>query len=183
MKKLIMGVAIAMLAGFASAASVNWSCAGKTFGPSSADPATNGRAKNYLVYAFAAADYSTVTANLSAGKITDAVGLAKSSARTGTSGAASGTIEGISGATYDIFLVAFDTYTAADAGLDTAKNYIVSATLSGATYVPPATATSIDYDSTNFGAGTWQPAAAPEPTSGLLLLLGMAGLALKRKRA
>ena len=29
--------------------------------------------------------------------------------------------------------------------------------------------------------GSW--AAVPEPTSGLLLLLGMAGLALKRKRA
>jgi len=26
------------------------------------------------------------------------------------------------------------------------------------------------------------PAAVPEPTSGLLILLGMAGLALKRKR-
>ena len=34
------------------------------------------------------------------------------------------------------------------------------------------------------GAATsWQTAAVPEPTSGLLLLLGMAGLALKRKRA
>ena len=32
------------------------------------------------------------------------------------------------------------------------------------------------------GAG-WQSVAAPEPTSGLLLLLGVAGLALKRKRA
>lgn len=30
-------------------------------------------------------------------------------------------------------------------------------------------------------AGSWQ--SVPEPTSGLLLLLGMAGLALKRKRA
>lgn len=30
---------------------------------------------------------------------------------------------------------------------------------------------------------TWSAAAVPEPTSGLLLLLGMAGLALKRKRA
>ena len=29
----------------------------------------------------------------------------------------------------------------------------------------------------------WSTAAVPEPTSGLLLLLGMAGLALKRKRA
>ena len=32
-------------------------------------------------------------------------------------------------------------------------------------------------------ATSWSTAAVPEPTSGLLLLLGMAGLALKRKRA
>ncbi len=31
--------------------------------------------------------------------------------------------------------------------------------------------------------GQWATAAIPEPTSGLLLLLGVAGLALKRKRA
>ena len=33
------------------------------------------------------------------------------------------------------------------------------------------------------GAGWYNTAAIPEPTSGLLLLLGMAGLALKRKQA
>ena len=34
------------------------------------------------------------------------------------------------------------------------------------------------------GAATsWQTAAVPEPTSGLLMLLGMAGLALRRRRA
>ena len=32
-------------------------------------------------------------------------------------------------------------------------------------------------------AGVWTTAAVPEPTSGLLLLMGLAGLALKRKRA
>ena len=35
----------------------------------------------------------------------------------------------------------------------------------------------------NIAKGDWQTASVPEPTSGLLLLLGMAGLALKRKRA
>ena len=33
------------------------------------------------------------------------------------------------------------------------------------------------------GASTWSTAAVPEPTSGLLMLLGMAGLALRRRRA
>ena len=37
--------------------------------------------------------------------------------------------------------------------------------------------------STAVQAGDWQVASVPEPTSGLLLLLGVAGLALKRKRA
>ena len=33
------------------------------------------------------------------------------------------------------------------------------------------------------GVRNWQAAAVPEPTSGLLMLLGMAGLALRRRRA
>lgn len=39
-------------------------------------------------------------------------------------------------------------------------------------------------DAKTYGAGDWSTmAAVPEPTSGLLLLLGMAGLALRRKQA
>jgi len=40
-----------------------------------------------------------------------------------------------------------------------------------------------DITTTGTGAGWYMTKAVPEPTSGLLLLLGMAGLALKRKRA
>jgi hypothetical protein len=35
----------------------------------------------------------------------------------------------------------------------------------------------------SWSASSWQAVAVPEPTSGLLLLLGMAGLALRRKQA
>lgn len=35
----------------------------------------------------------------------------------------------------------------------------------------------------NLSGASWQAAAVPEPTSGLLMLLGVAGLALRRRRA
>lgn len=190
MKKIMIALAVAAVAAVTQAASINWSCAGKTFAPSSADPATNGRAKNYLVYAFAASDLTTVSELLAAGKIDDAVAKAVGGAagigRTGTTGAAGGELNGVtSEATYSAFLVAFDTYTAADAALSTAKYYSISDTLTGATYSGAQSATSLDWTSSNWGGTGWKAISttpAPEPTSGLLLLLGVAGLALRRKQ-
>lgn len=183
MKKLMVMLAAATAAVVAQAASINWSVAGKTFAPSSADPATNGRAAYYLVYAFEASNYDSVTSLLSSGKVNDAVALADSFGRTTKTGATGGSITGLTGSTYEMFLVAFDTYTAADAALSTAKNYIISDKISGTTFGETDMATSIDYTSANFGSGTWTATAVPEPTSGLLMLLGVAGLALRRRRA
>lgn len=181
MKKLMVMLAAVTASVVAQAASINWSVAGKTFAPSSADPATNGRAAYYLVYAFEASNYDSVTSLLSSGKVNDAVALADSFGRTTKTGATGGSITGLTGSTYEMFLVAFDTYTAADAALSTAKNYIVSDKISGTTFGETDMATSIDYTSANFGSGSWT--AVPEPTSGLLMLLGVAGLALRRRRA
>ena len=65
--------------------------------------------------------------------------------------------------------------------------YFTSTDADGNTYkseTVTATALGTGFGSITFeGGGTWTAAAVPEPTSGLLLLLGVAGLALKRKRA
>ena len=46
-----------------------------------------------------------------------------------------------------------------------------------------AIASNANFGNAATGSWTYTPAAIPEPTSGLLLLLGMAGLALRRLRA
>ena len=68
------------------------------------------------------------------------------------------------------------------------QNYIILTGTSDSYYDPGTEITAanlVDFSTVIGGDGVaWAPAeAVPEPTSGLLLLLGMAGLALKRKRA
>ena len=80
-----------------------------------------------------------------------------------------------------LFAVVFNTATITD---DSA--YYVTTTSSGVKTPGASTTNNAKFTiasqaSATSGSGAWT--AVPEPTSGLLLLLGMAGLALKRKRA
>ena len=81
------------------------------------------------------------------------------------------------------FAVIFDTAT-----VTADSNYYVTTASGNVKTVDPAGTASSSFTVasqaalTQGNAGAWT-AAAPEPTSGLLLLLGVAGLALKRKRA
>lgn len=78
----------------------------------------------------------------------------------------------------------YDAATVADA-----KNYIVSAVASktvaasGADIALAFGSMTGTTSANTFLNSSWQAVAVPEPTSGLLMLVGLAGLALRRRRA
>ena len=172
MKKMIIAFATIATAIVCNAAAVNWQ--------SGAVYKTDGSAKvgkgvtDYLVTINFFTDQAGTTA------VTGLSG-ALSSGTSGTGSKYSGTADGFAAATtyYSQIVITTSGYEA--------KSAIVSFTTPGNGDLD------VDFsDGTGFGGGftgfstqtpgAWQPTAAPEPTSGLLLLLGVAGLALKRKR-
>ena len=65
---------------------------------------------------------------------------------------------------------------------DKAVTWTAATDVSGSFYEPPASGTAFTLNAASF-ANSGTIADVPEPTSGLLMLIGMAGLALRRKRA
>jgi hypothetical protein len=116
-----------------------------------------------------------------AGEITPWV--SGSAVAAGTTFRAAGSTTMDNDSTKNIYAVIYDATSIADA-----KNYVVSdvltITANAAGSTVPATFGSMAGTGTGKLAGyAWTATAVPEPTSGLLMLLGVAGLALKRKRA
>ena len=176
MKKLIMAAAIVCAAVAANAAAIGWMTTGLT----------DYKNDKYLFFVDGqnGASIAAVTALLDAGTSADSLSFGGGTVNAGgmISQAASTSGKTLGEGTYTGFFVLFDS-AAPKAG---ESKYAV---LSGATTltqnIGPTTANA------NFagGVGTsimgdWKSYGnAPEPTTGLLLLLGVAGLALKRKQA
>ena len=169
MKKLLTMVVVALAVVCARAASVDWNYVG------SSDQ------EGYTVYAFSSAvatqydTFADLIAN--AGSVTGTV--AAHTGRTGTTYYTDPT--SLAGVSDTLYLVVVS-------GSDATEYKYGSISTSGYTYDPDAQQTSPDTLSVPASAITSTgkiggSSSVPEPTSGLLMLLGVAGLALRRKRA
>ena len=188
MKKLMI-VAAAVLCGvMAQASSVAWNITGVTgktgtaldagsvyvffvAGNSKADTSSwaglDGKGAAALTAALADATYNYTVASGAAGSFSKpAMALTEA---------------GVSPATkYSVYAVILDTV-----GVTDESNFFVTAASAASTTFADSSSLTKTYSlgaTASATASNWY-AAAPEPTSGLLLLLGMAGLALRRKRA
>ena len=178
MKKLVMLLAAVCAAGIAQAAFVDWAInLGKT----------NYANKQY--YVFAGSDSASAVALLGAYDADTAASLSSLALASGTLNAKAGKASGNGldiGSETSLYMVVLN-----DA-LGAGTTYIADTMdVSSLTYAPPATSPgSFEAQSANFtGGGTIVAAGGgggggvPEPTSGLLLLMGAAMLGLRRKRA
>ena len=196
MKKLmIVCVAVAMAA-VAQAANVNWSIT-NVYSPS--DSASKVAAGSMSAWLFVTANSTDVTtgipvttkaavqAVLDSGDLTGLSNLAAAhGANTAVGNIAGATgLTGFSSGTISAFAVVVDS-----TDLASAENYFLvsggaekTATFTSATGMKMLAWGDQTSYTTAAGAWTSTTTSVPEPTSGLLMLIGMAGLALRRKRA
>ena len=182
MKKIMIALAVAAFAVVSQGAIIKWS-ASNIFAGNSTDKYTG------TAYLFDAgvtsqeALFATFTADTSF----DIASLAIDSQAVGSTGgiAAKSSEYGDATTAYNFYFAIVD-------GDNMYLSNLKSVTTSGSATAPTTTAFGTQNNSTTTfssvapakgfqGAGHWS--AVPEPTSGLLLLLGMAGLALRRKQA
>ncbi len=190
MKKTLIAFAAVALSAAAQAATVDWAFSSKntikTY--SGADGAS---IAVYLLNT-AGTGYAATISGLEAGTVTAAnitsQGSYLGTGTTGSSGAKIGKASGSltvanPGVDYSLVFVYFET-------VDSKDYYYLSGAQTGTSYDGSAeypSGTTASWASSNYSQSNWHAVTGsspvPEPTSGLLMLLGVAGLALRRRRA
>ena len=188
MKKLMVVLAAVAVGFAANAASYTWTTGGRIFngtgGSGSANYITGATA--YLMFESVVSASDLVTSFQTSSATATSTVTSKAIATTAVSDGA----QISSSATY----ATTDTQTAYFVIFANDKMYVSNTASADYNSLAPdevqaiqfgaqSTASKLSLDSYAATGGWYSTAAVPEPTSGLLMLLGMAGLALKRKRA
>ena len=186
MKKLMIALAIAAIAVVSNAASVNWG-AGTVTDPNGAT--ANKSVTGYL-FVLTSDQYTALAANTTGAAMSEAVyaaygsklGEAYATGTTSKKGALTLTDDSKEyGAGDKAYAAIIYTYGTGD-DLQYIGN-VGSATFESSMSVDMSEMANHLFGDTSAASTAWTAAAVPEPTSGLLMLLGMAGLALRRRRA
>jgi hypothetical protein len=178
MKKLIIAAAMVCAAAFAQAATVNWGISNLK-NPSGGAPTTGWAVMAFYteVGAGSSAIESAIASKTAASlafettTLVNSLGTGKVTAHDATAAALD------TSKNYDFYFVVFNNASVADA-----DQYVMVSALN-------KEYSSLDGKykaSGNFSSASWSEVPAPvipEPTTGLLVLLGVAGLALRRRRA
>ena len=191
MNKLILTAAVAIAAVATQAATVQWG-SNKLYTAASADggfSATGiGNAATAYLFTLTASEYnnflSDYNANGNMKSVWDAYKASLSSATGTKTGAltSAATIKTTADVDATVYGAIIYTYTDATLGKDFYIANIATGTVGADSgLVIGNLGTYYFGKDTGTATGGWQ--AVPEPTSGLLMLVGLAGLALKRKRA
>lgn len=190
MKKLMIALVATASAVVANAASIQWGTSADLSNPDGSPADGSGYVTMYL-FSIDAATYGTLTAGGESGvsaKVWDTYGSSLASATDSYVDDGMGQIMiadpnsyGVGDTAYAATLLVYDEGLGATHYIGNAATYTFAADIDDVVsdldiYIGGSTG------SMSTAAG-WTATAVPEPTSGLLMLLGMAGLALRRRRA